>query len=312
MENFLVCLNAVAPIFLLMALGYAVKCLGYLGREDVEKLNKLLFNIFMPVLMFQNVYNSDLSSAFRPRLLAYAVTAVMAAFFLGILFARVTARERRQKGVLVQAVYRSNFVIIGMPIAQSLTGDADLGPVAILLAVVIPLYNVLAVIVLEYYNGEKPDAGKLLLGILKNPLIIGTLAAILALLLPFRLPAAVLSVTGQMAQTAGAFLLVLLGAFFRFDGMRRRIRTLLLMSAARLVVIPALFLGLAAALGFRGVELAAMLGIFASAMATSTFPMAQQMGGDAELAGDGVVLTSALCPFTLFFWCLIFKNAGLL
>ena len=312
MGNFLVCLNAVAPVFLLMAVGYGVKCLGYLKPEEVEKLNKLLFNIFMPVLMFQNVYHSDLSSSFRPRLLLYAVTAVMAAFFLGILFARCLTRDRRQKGVLVQAVYRSNFVIIGMPIAQSLTNAEDLGAVAILLAVVIPLYNVLAVIILQYYKGEKPAAGKLLLDILKNPLIIGTLAAAAALMLPFRLPAAILNVTGQMAQTASAFLLVLLGAFFRFDGMRRRIRMLLLMSAARLVVIPGVFLSLAAALGFRGVELAAMLGVFASAMATSTFPMAQQMGGDAELAGDGVVFTSALCPFTLFVWCLIFKNAGLL
>ena len=310
MENFLVCLNAVAPIFLLMALGYAVKCLGYLGREDVEKLNKLLFNIFMPVLMFQNVYNSDLSSAFRPRLLAYAVTAVMAAFFLGILFARVTARERRQKGVLVQAVYRSNFVIIGMPIAQSLTGDADLGPVAILLAVVIPLYNVLAVIVLEYYNGEKPDAGKLLLGILKNPLIIGTLAAILALLLPFRLPAAVLSVTGQMAQTAGAFLLVLLGAFFRFGNVRAHLKDLTATVLGRLVVFPALFLTVAALLGFRGIEFVSLLTIFSSSTAVASFTMAQQMGGDAELAGDIVVWTSLLCSLTLFGWSLLFKALG--
>ena len=310
MENFLVCLNAVTPIFLLMALGYAVKCLGYLNREDVAKLNKLLYRVFMPVLMFQNVYKSDLGRAFRPWLLLYAVAAVLTAFFLGILFARLVSSDRRQRGVLVQVVYRSNFVIIGMPIAQSLMGDADMGPVAILLAVVVPLYNVLAVIILEYYNGDRPDARKLLRDILKNPLILGTLAAILLRLLPFRLPAAILNVTGQMSQTASAFLLVLLGAFFRFDGMRSRLKTLLPACAVRLLVIPGLFLNLAAALGFRGVELAGMLGIFASAMAATSFPMSQQMGGDAELAGNCVVLTSVLCPFTLFLWCLLFKNSG--
>ena len=312
MENFLVCLNAVAPVFLLMVVGYVAKCLGYFNRDDVKKLNKFLFNMFMPVLMFDNIYNSDLSSAIRPRLLLYAVLAVLAAFFLGIVVANLAVKDRSQKGVIVQGVYRSNFVIIGIPIVWSLMGVVDMGPVAILLAVVIPLYNVLAVIILEYYNGEKPEPGKMLLDILKNPLIIGAVLAVLALLARVRLPGVILNVTGQITRAASAFLLVLLGAFFQFDGLKRHPRELVLMCVFRLVVTPGIFLTLAAALGFRGVEFAALIGIFASAMATSTFPMAQQMGGDAELAGEGVVATSALCSFTLFLWCLLFKNLGLL
>ena len=311
MENFLVCLNAVLPIFFLIALGYGAKRLGFLDREDVRKLNRLMFRMFMPVLMYYNIYNSDLASAIRPRLLLYAVAAVLAAFFLSAGFARVAVRDRSKRSVVIQGIYRSNFVIIGIPIVSSLMGDVDLGPVAILLAVVVPLYNVLAVIVLEYYNGEKSEPKKMLLDILKNPLILGSAAAILSLLIKLRLPQPVLSAARQISQTASAFMLVLLGAFFRFDGLRGHLRELAMIAAGRLIVVPGIFLSLGAALGFRGVELAALIGVFASATAATSFPMAQQMGGDAELAGDAVVATSALCSFTLFLWCLIFKNLGM-
>ncbi|MBR1456562.1 MAG: AEC family transporter [Oscillospiraceae bacterium] len=311
MENFLVCLNAVLPVFLLMLVGYAAKCLGFLDRGDVKKLNALMFRMFLPVLLFYNIYSSDLSSAIRPRLLAYALAAVLAEFALSALFARFAVKERGKRSVVIQGIYRSNFVMIGLPIVKSLMGDVDLGPVAVLLATVVPLYNVLAVIVLEYYNGEKPRPGKMVLDILKNPLILGSAAAVLALLLRLRLPAAVLTVAQEMAQVSSAFMLVLLGAFFRFDGLRRHVKELAMIVVGRLIAAPGIFLGLAAALGFRGLELAALLGVFASANATTSFPMAQQMGGDAELAGDAVVATSAVCSFTLFFWCLLFKNLGL-
>ena len=311
-QNLLVCLNAVLPIFLLLAVGYLAKCLGYLNRDDVQKVNRLLFKFFMPVLMFYNIYNSDLSSAFRPRLIAYAVLGVLTAFALGVLWARAFVPDRRQKAVMIQGVYRSNFVLIGLPIASSLMGEADMGPVALLLAIVVPLFNVLAVIVLEYFNGEKPKPGKLLLDILKNPLILGTLTAMLVLLLHIPLPAPVLKVAGQMATTVGAMLLVMLGAFLRFDGMKNQRRQLAVIVAARLVAVPGIFLSLAALLGFRGVELAGLIGVFASPVGTTTFPMSLQMGGDAELAGNAVVATSALCSFTLFLWCLLFKSLNLL
>ena len=209
-------------------------------------------------------------------------------------------------------MFRSNFVIIGIPIVSSLMGDVDLGPVAVLLAVVVPMFNVLSVVILEYYNGQKPDLKKILLEVLKNPLILGTLAGILAVALKVRLPAFLESAVRQLSQAASPVLLVMLGAFFQFDGLSRYRRELSLVCLGRLVVIPAIFLGLGALLGFRGVEMAALLGVFASSTAVNSFTMAQQMGGDAELAGDIVVATSALCSFTLFGWGLLLKSLGLL
>lgn len=311
MESFTICLNAVLPIFLLMAVGYAARCFHLLDRADVAKINKIVFRAFMPAMVFYNIYSSDLSSAVRGSLLGYAVLGVLAEFLLSLGYALLFVKERSRRGVVIQGLFRSNFVIIGLPIAESLV-DGDLGPVAMLLAAVVPLYNVLAVITLAIFNGQKPDWKKVLLDILENPLIIGSAVGIAALLAGIRLPAPLEKVVSQMSDATSPMLLFLLGAFFQFRGMRGHVRELAAVCLGRLVVFPALFLGLAAAMGFRGVELVSLLGIFASSTAIASFTMAQQMGGDAELAGDIVVWTSALCSFTLFGWSLLFKLLALI
>ena len=311
MESFTICLNAVLPIFLLMAVGYAARCFHLLDRADVAKINKIVFRAFMPAMVFYNIYSSDLSSAVRGSLLGYAVLGVFAEFLLSLGYALLFVKERSRRGVVIQGLFRSNFVIIGLPIAESLVGG-DLGPVAILLAVVVPVFNILSVISLAIFNGQKPDWKKVLLDILENPLIIGSAVGIAALLAGIRLPAPLEKVVSQMSDATSPMLLFLLGAFFQFRGMRGHVRELAAVCLGRLVVFPALFLGLAAAMGFRGVELVSLLGIFASSTAIASFTMAQQMGGDAELAGDIVVWTSALCSFTLFGWSLLFKLLALI
>ena len=311
MESFIICLNAVLPIFLLMAVGYAARCFHLLDRADVAKINKIIFRAFMPAMVFYNIYSSDLSSAVRGSLLGYAVLGVLAEFLLSLGYALLFVKERSRRGVVIQGLFRSNFVIIGLPIAESLVGG-DLGPVAILLAAVVPVFNILSVISLAIFNGQKPDWKKVAADILENPLIIGSAVGIAALLAGIRLPAPLETVVSQMSAASSPMLLFLLGAFFRFGGMGGHLRELSAVCLGRLIVFPALFLGLAAVMGFRGVELVSLLGIFASSTAIASFTMAQQMGGDAELAGDIVVWTSALCSFTLFGWSLLFKLLALI
>jgi predicted permease len=115
-----------------------------------------------------------------------------------------------------------------------------------------------------------------------------------------------------MYLTASPVLLFLLGAFLQPDGLRRDLKAVLWVSFGRLIVVPAITLLPAVLLGWRGVELASLLPVFASSTAVNSFTMAQQMGGDAELAGNIVVSTSALCSLTMFFWCFLFKALGLI
>ena len=312
MENFLLSANAVVPMFLLLAAGFLSQKAGVLSREDVPRFNKVAFRIFLPCLLFYNIYCSDLSAAVKPGLIIYAVCGVLLVFAAAYLSVQHLVRREDWKGVIAQGIFRSNFVIMGIPIAQALVGADQLGAVTVLIAVVVPLFNFLSVYVLERFRGGNVNVRKVLLEVAKNPLIISSLLGILCQLLGIRLPHLLEQTVSSLSVIASPLQLFLLGAFFRFDGLGRYLKPLTAVTTVKLFVTPALLLGTAALLGIRGGDFVGLIGIFASPTAVNSFTMVQQMDcGDAELAGDIVVMTSAVSILSFFLWILIFKNFGI-
>lgn len=303
--------NAVLPMCLIMALGYGTRRLGWIRREEISVINKIAFRIFLPCLLYYNVYCSDLSGSFDPLLMAYAVGGVLLTFGLSLGYTLLTEKLPERRGVMIQGMFRSNYVIMGIPVATALLGSDQLGTVSILIAVVVPLFNMLAVVVLEVFRGQKPKPLHILGQIAKNPLVIGSVLGILTLAAGIRLPHILEQTIQSISAIASPLQLFLLGAFFQFSGLKTYRRELVTVSAAKLIVSPGLFLGLGALLGFRGVAFVSLIGIFASPTAVNSFTMAQQMGGDAELAGDIVVVTSAVSILTMFLWVFLFKSLGM-
>ena len=303
--------NAVLPMCLVMALGYGTRRLGWIRREEISAINKIAFRIFLPCLLYYNVYCSDLSGSFDPLLMAYAVGGVLLTFGLSLGYTLLTEKLPERRGVMIQGMFRSNYVIMGIPVATALLGADQLGTVSILIAVVVPLFNMLAVVVLEVFRGQKPKPLHILGQIAKNPLVIGSVLGILTLAAGIRLPHILEQTIQNISAIASPLQLFLLGAFFQFSGLKTYRRELVTVSAAKLIVAPGLFLGLGALLGFRGVAFVSLIGVFASPTAVNSFTMAQQMGGDAELAGDTVVVTSAVSMLTMFLWVFLFKSLGM-
>ena len=302
--------NAVLPMCLVMALGYGTRRLGWIRREEISAINKIAFRIFLPCLLYYNVYCSDLSGSFDPLLMAYAVGGVLLTFGLSLGYTLLTEKLPERRGVMIQGMFRSNYVIMGIPVATALLGAGQLGTVSILIAVVVPLFNMLSVVVLEVFRGQKPKPLHILGQIAKNPLVIGSVLGILTLTAGIRLPHILEQTIQNISAIASPLQLFLLGAFFQFSGLKTYRRELVTVSAAKLIVAPGLFLGLGALLGFRGVAFVSLIGVFASPTAVNSFTMAQQMGGDAELAGDIVVTTSAVSILTMFLWIFLFKSLG--
>lgn len=311
MENLMISANAVLPMCLVMALGYGTRRLGWLRREEISTINKIAFRIFLPCLLYYNIYCSDLSGSFDPLLMAYAVGGVLLTFGLALGYTLLTEKLPERRGVLIQGMFRSNYVIMGIPVATALLGADQLGTVSILIAAIVPLFNMLAVVVLEVFRGQKPKPLHILCQIAKNPLVIGSVLGILTLVAGIRLPHILEQTIQSVSAIASPLQLFLLGAFFQFSGLKTYRRELVTVSIAKLIVSPGLFLGLGALLGFRGVAFVSLIGIFASPTAVNSFTMAQQMGGDAELAGDIVVTTSAASILTMFLWIFLFKSLGM-
>lgn len=312
MSIFLVCLNSVLPTFILILAGYLSRCAGIIKSHEVGRINAIAFRTFLPVMLFFNICHSDLSSAVRPRLIGFSLLCVFVIYALCVACVLLFVRDKSKHSVMIQGLYRSNFIIVGLPVVEKLMAGADLSPVAVLMGIIVPIFNVLAVITLETFKGNRVKPGKILLEVLENPLIIGSVLGILFLVLGIRLPAALDDALGKMAGIASPLMLFLLGAFFRFESMAHNWKELVQVCLGRLVFIPGIFLTISYFAGFRGVEFAALLTVFSSSTAVSSFTMAQQMGGDSELAGNIVVATSVCCAFTLYMWCVIFMSLGAL
>ena len=287
LSNLQVCFNAVMPLFLIMGLGYGVKCLGGIRVEDVPGLNKMAFRFFMPVMLFWNLYTSSIDQALQPKLLLFAVGATLGMYGLSLAIVLPTEKDYEKQGVKIQGMYRSNLAIIGLPLATVLAPGADMGPVAMLAAIIVPLFNVLAVITLTAFRGERLPAGRLIKMVATNPLILGSAVGLVFLGTGWRLPTALESAVHQVAAMTSPFMLFLLGAFFRFSGLRRYRRDLIEVCLVRLFLMPALLLTAAFLIGIRGVGFAGLISVFASATAIASFTMTQQMGRAGAEIGDG-------------------------
>lgn len=303
--------HAIVPLFLIIAVGYTVKRLGWIGPEEVRRFNKVCFYTFMPVMLFYNIYTSDFSQAVR---LPYALFVVGAALgMVAVSFAVTLLAEKmpERRGVMIQAAFRSNFVLLGLPIAEELLPGSNFGITALMIAIVVPIYNMMSVVVLEYFRGGKPRAGEVLLAVVKNPLILGSVAGLLVQALHITLPEVLVSFAGKMNSAATPLILLLLGASFETREIARYKKELLVCVGLRLVVFPGAILTLAAALGLRDIEFVTVLAMTAAPTAVNSFNMAQQLGGDSQLAGSAVVVSTAASFFTLFVWITLFKQLGM-
>lgn len=312
MESMRVALEIVLPLFLLMAVGYIIRLTGIMNETSVRQTNKAIFTIFLPMLVFQNVYETELQESFDSWLLIYAVAGVALQFLLSLCIAFLTERDNSRRGVMLQGMFRSNFVLFGIPVCTALFGGQAAGLASILIAVIIPLYNVLAVISLEMFNGGHPSLLRTIKGIVTNPLILASAAGILCLVFRITLPRVITTTVSNLAVISTPLAFVILGASFGFREIGSCVKSLCVTLSVKLIFFPVLFLGLAILLGFRGAPLAVLLTVFASPIAVSSFSMAQQMGGDDRLAGQLVIFSSLLSILTMFLFIFLLKQFAFL
>ncbi len=312
MANLILAFRVVAPLFLCILLGVFLKRIGMLGGRSLGDLNRLCFKVFLPIYLFQNTYTTRLSAAFHPGLVAYSILVVLTVFLLCMLIIPRIESENPRRGVMIQGIFRSNFALFGLPVALSLCGEERVGPTAVLVGILVPIYNVLAVVTLETFRGGKPDLKKVARGIATNPLIIGSLLGIVMNLLKIPLPVVVSTAVSDLGKVATPLSLVALGGSFVLGSVRVYARQITLSVTSKLVIFPLLATSVAILLGFRDEMLVPVLVFSGAPTAVSSFPMAQQMGGDGDLAADLVVFTTGFCILTMFLWIFFYKQLGMI
>lgn len=329
MESFIFAVNAVLPIILMVALGYALKRVGFLNESFAKMGNRLVFRVFLPAMLFLNVYKITDVGDLNLFYVWYTLGALLVIFLVSIPLVFLLTKKRERRGVLLQAGFRSNYALIGLPLAQSLYGDAGVTVATILSAFIIPLLNILAVVSLSVFregNGERRiSIKKIVLEIIKNPLILGVLAGVLALGIRALLREAdvswrlsdvtpVYTVLGYLSNTATPLSLLVLGAQFEFSAIRELRREITAGVLLRNLIVPVVGLGAAYLLfypsHFTGAHFATFVAMFATPVAVSSVPMAQEMDSDAALAGQLVVWTTIVSAFSVFFAAFLLKLGG--
>ncbi len=323
MDAVLFSLNAVLPIILTVLVGYILKRIGLIDIKTAKTLNKIVFRVFLPTLLFLNVYEVESFAEIDFSFVWYAVLGTLAVFLLSIPVVMTLIRENPRRGVTVQAIFRSNYAFVGIPLAESLFGAEGALVATLLSAIIIPIFNILAVIILTAFGSKESFSIKrVLLGIAKNPLIIaifaglacfGVRAIFVKYGVEFRLSdiTPVYSTLSSLSKVATPLALVVLGAEFEFSAIKELRRPLILGVTLRSAVVPALALSVAYFMGiFQGAHFAAFIAVFATPCATSTVPMAQELGGDSALAGQFVVFTTVAWAFTVFIASMVLKLIG--
>ena len=312
MDDLLFSLNTVLPLLVMMAVGFAARCVGWLDDASTHRINACVFRIFLPLLLCFNIVDTDLGESFDGLTLLYALATTLAAFlFLFWLVPRL-CRDRASCGVIIQGVARSNYAIFGIPLVMTMYPQADTSIAALMVAVVVPVFNVMSTVALTVFTGKRSKPSRVLRDILLNPLILATLAGFALWWLRIDLPPVLESPLRSLGSVATPLALFLLGASMDFQKAKANGKTLVISVLGRLVAMPLVFLSLAVALGIRDVSLAALIAVYASPTSVSSFPMAQQMGGNGDLAGAQVVFTTALRIPTVFLLIYVLRSLGYL
>lgn len=327
--------NAVAPILLLVLLGFVLKKVGFADDAFFKKANSLVFRVFLPIMLFCNVYEIESLDLVNWSAAVYSVFAVFLFLFTGIICSALFIKKRSQKGVIIQCAFRSNHAIIGIPLAQSLGGAQALAFASLLSAFAIPLFNVLAVFTLSRYaSTKKPSFLSTVKTTLKNPLIIGVAAGTLILLVRSFVPLgadgkAVFTIKNNLpflwtalsnaSKVASPLALVVLGARFDFSVIKELRKEIALGVILRNIVAPALGIGLAlllskhtSLLSVTANELPAFISVFGSPVAVSGAVMVGEIGGDDRLSTQLVVWTSIFSMLSIYATVFILKSFALL
>lgn len=311
MQNLLISFNVVFPIFIMMFLGFFLKEKNFLSEKTLDELNKVTFRFFLSSMLFLNIYNiGSLDFLCRENLpfILFPIPIILASIFISwLLFVKV-APTQKQLSVMIQGAFRSNFIIYGITIVGALHGNEGVSIVSTLPFIVIPLYNSFAVIILEYYRGEKVNRMRIVKSTIKNPLILASILAIILLKLNITLPNIVHKSISDLAKITTPIAFIILGASLKFESLKNNFKLIMYTNTLRLIVFPLFAILIAHSLGFGKLQIASYLAVFATPTAVSSFTMAKEMNADYDLAAEIVVSTSIFSILTLFIWIFILKT----
>jgi malonate transporter len=302
--------DAILPVFGLVALGYLAGLTGYLSAETSDGLSDFAVGVAMPLLLFETMRGVDLGGGAPWALWATYFVAAAIAWTAGHLaVTRVFGRDSQAGVVGGAATAFSNLVLLGIPFMQRVYGQEGFEVLSLLVAVHLPLMIMTSIVLFHFFgSGTGEPAGPLRLArnfarrILKNPLIVGILLGLLWRLAGLPLPDVLGRLVDALAGVAGPVALFAMGLGLRKFGLSGQVAPALLLSALKLLLMPAVALGAALLLGLP--PLTAKVAIAAAALPSgvNSYLIATHFGTGQALASNQLIIATACAALTTAFW----------
>ncbi|MGD1817680.1 MAG: AEC family transporter [Pleomorphochaeta sp.] len=314
MDNVLFSFNVIFPLFVLLFLGNVSVKFKWIDKKTLNNLNRFIFRLPLPLLLFLGIYNMeqvDVQNSIK-MISIIVIILPLTAIIMAMIVNKKTKLSNPQKGVVVQAWFRSNIMIFGVPVVIGMYGNVGMPILSTLLLFAVPLVNILAVFVLEGYRGRAIKISTLFYGVITNPLVDAALCGILFYLFKIEIPTIILDPITSVSKIATPLAFIVLGGTLEFESIKKNYKLILLGSLGKLVVTPLIIILIAIAMGLRGIYLGCIVASMASPVAVSSFTMAKEMDGDADLAAQLVVFTTVLSLITIFIWIYVLRSLALL
>ena len=303
--------QVVVPMAIMVCIGVIMRICKVADAATMKKVDNMIFKVFMPTLSFYNIHKTDFSKLNTIGYILYGVAVLMVLFLIAMTVVPKYVKPRPTAASYGQAIFRSNYLIFGAAVAESIYGAGNIGIVSLLGAVAVPLFNAQAAILLETARQGTASAKKLLLAIAKNPTVIATVMGLAVNFSGIVLPELVLGVVEDLSGLTTPLSFLSIGVSLSLGAVSKKgyLTSGILL---RLVLIPLVFVAIAVLLGFRGQELCALLILFAAPTAVSSYPMAVAMDADGDFAAQMVAYTTVFCLPTIFLWTLLLNSMHML
>lgn len=307
-------INIALPIFLVMFVGHLLKRKKVVDENFIKMANQLVFNVALPVKLFTDVYHTSLNEALDVKFIIYIVAGIILSVAISWLLGLFLIKDQFQLGAFIQGSFRGNFVYVGLSLMENIIGSPGLkAPIAVAFA--IPLYNILAVIVLTYTNrknNSKISPKNILKDIIRNPLIIAVVLGVIATQVNFKIPTLFLKTMNYFEVIATPLALITIGATFNIKRLTKNLRVSLLASSLKLIIIPFIAVVLALMLGFAHEDVLLIYVLFGVPTATTSYIMTAVMNGDEVLSSDIIMITTLLSNITITLFTFAFRRLGMI
>lgn len=303
-------IDILAPVFLLVLIGWLLRRFQFLPREFFPGLNKLAFYIALPCLLFVKIAPppevGNQASAGQITLVVLGV--MISCAIVGYLLCLALSVRGPSTGAFVQAAFRGNLAYVGLPVALYALHGAGIEDLAgwerttvLALAPIVPCYNILAVVVL-LAGRERPSlagVGRVIGHALSNPLVIACVAGAVCSYGRLTPPAFAFRAAAALGNMGMPLALLSVGASLTRNGMVRSGSPALLAALTKVVWAPLAGLLIARALDLGPEETRIALILCACPTAVASYVMAAQYDSDAELAAGAVMISTLLAAVSL-------------